>query len=512
MMRGRGIAGGRCALALLLTLAGFLAPWTALAEPVRVTLLYTHSTTELDDGGARGGFARLATLIRRERKTDGTVLVLHGGQSLAPSVLSFYDRGAHVIDLLNGLGIDVMAALNRDFHHGDDVLMTRAAEANFPIVSTNAVDRKTSAPLDGLERAAVLNAGPFRIGVLAATPARTEVTTRSPRTAFLDPADAVEAAAKELRAQGVDLIVVMTGTSGDTHRAVIAGHAADIVLYQDRGRRVGVDYDGDTLTATVAAQANWVLALDLAIDRADKGGVARTVWSASVRAIDTAGIPPDEAVESRAKAYRARLDAMLGMEVGRLGGPLDTRRESVRGAENALGDALADALREALDADVALINGGSIRGDRTYTAGTVWTRRDIQAELPFHDAGVLLEVTGAELRAALEHGYGGIERLEGRFPHLSNAQVTIDPTRPAGQRIVDITIGGKPLDPASRYRLATGSYLAGGGDGYAMLAKVKRLVDDRDADFLSTILADRIARDGVFTPGLDGRFAVIGRR
>lgn len=506
---------GRSLLPVLaLALAGLATPLaSALAEPFRFTLLYAHSTTELEDTQGRGGIARLATVVRQERAAHDTVLVLHGGQSLAPSVLSFYDQGAHVIDLLNGLGIDAMAALNREFHHGDDTLMTRAFAANFPLVTTNAVDRATGKPLDGLESAVVLDAGPYKVGVLAATPTQTKETTRSGRTEFRDPAGAVADKARELRAQGVDLVVAMTANSGNTHRDVIAARAANIVLYQDRGRAVGVEYDGKSLAATVDAQAAWVLALDItiergAIDRNAKTGPSGVAWSAGVRAIDTAPIPPDSAVDSRAKAYLARLDGMLGMQVGRLESPVDTRREAVRGGENAFANALADALRAAMEADVALVNGGTIRGDRQYAAGTLWTRRDIQTEIPYHDTAVLLEVTGQQLRDALESGYSGIEQAQGRFPHLSNARVLVDASRPAGRRIVELTVGGKPVEPAARYRLATGSYIAQGSDGYTALAAAPRLVDDRDADFLSTILADQIARTGSFAPRLDGRLTV----
>lgn len=496
-------------LVLLLPLAVLATPLaTALAEPFRFTLLYAHSTTELEDTQGRGGIARLATVIQRERAAHGTVLVLHGGQSLAPSLLSFYDQGAHVIDLLNGLGIDAMAALNWEFHHGDDTLMTRAFAANFPLVTTNAVNRATGKPLDGLEGAVVLDAGPYKVGVLAATPALSKETTRSGRTEFHDPVRAVADKARELRAQGVDLVVAMTANSGDTHRDLIAARTADIVLYQDRGRSAGVEHDGAHLAATVEAQAAWVLALDIVIERGRAGGASGVSWSAGVRAIDTAPIPPDSAVDSRAKAYLARLDGMLGMQVGRLEAPLDTRRAAVRSGENAFANALADALRAAMEADVALINGGTIRGDRQYAAGTLWTRRDIQTEIPYHDTAALLEVTGRQLRDALESGYSGIEQELGRFPHLSNARVVVDASQPAGRRIVELTVGGKPVEPAGRYRLATGSYIAQGSDGYTALAAAPRLVDDRDADFLSTILADQIARTGSFAPRLDGRLTV----
>ncbi len=501
-------------LRLVISVVGAVSPFVmahrADADPYSLTLLYTQGTTELGETQGRGGLARLASLIQAERG-QRTVLVLHGGQTLAPSVLAFYDQGAHIIDLLNGIGVDAMAALNREFHHGDDRLMARAFEAAFPIITTNAVDRATGKPLDGLESAAVLKAGPFRIGVLAATPTLTRETTRAPRTDFHDPVTALTAKAKALRAEGVDLIVAMTGSAGDTHKTLMAARAkpdsanfADILLYQDRGIPSSYTQTAPFLAGTVAAQGAWVLAIDLTMDRTAQG----LVWSAKTRTLDSAKVQPDPAIDVRARAYAARLDTMLSIEVGRLDGALDTRREAVRTGENAFANAVTDTLRTTLDADVGLINGGGIRGDREYRDGALLTRRDIYSELPYHDVGIVLSVSGQQLWDTVESGLSAVEQMQGRFPHLSNARVVADLTRPPGQRVQDITIGGRPLDRKARYRLATSNFLANGGDGYAVLSVAPRLMEDRTADFVSTQLIAHIARSGVFSPRLDGRMVL----
>jgi 2',3'-cyclic-nucleotide 2'-phosphodiesterase (5'-nucleotidase family) len=484
-------------------------PPAAESASVKLTILYAQGTTDLEETGGRGGMARLAGAIRQERNGHRHVLALHGGQTLAPSVLAFYDQGAHIVDLLNGMTIDAMAALNREFHHGDDQLSARAFEAGFPIVTTNTVDRSTGRTPDGLEEAVVLTAGPLRIGVLAATPVLTRETTRTQRTEFRDPVAALAAKAAALREAGVDLVVAMTGYAGDTHRSILAARPADIVLYQDRNRPFAVDYDGRFLSATVGPQAGWVLALDLIVERtAQADGKTRVTWAPSPRLIDTAAVVPAPATDIQAKAYAARLDTMLRMEVGRLTGPIDTRKESVRTGENAFANAVVDMLRAALDADVALINGGGIRGDRSYPAGALLTRRDIYAELPYHDVGVVLDVTGQQLWDAVESGVSAVEQLQGRFPHLSNARAEIDLSRPPGQRLRSLSVGGKPVGLSTRYRLATSSFLAAGGDGYGMLAGAPRLVEDRNTDFVSTQLISQITRDGEFAPRLDGRMTV----
>jgi len=77
---------------------------------------------------------------------------------------------------------------------------------------------------------------------------------------------------------------------------------------------------------------------------------------------------------------------------------------------------MADAIREFTNADAALTNGGGIRGDRTYAPGTMLTRKDIFTDLPFGNVAVLLEISGADLRAALEEGVSLVEDVAGRFP------------------------------------------------------------------------------------------------
>jgi 2',3'-cyclic-nucleotide 2'-phosphodiesterase (5'-nucleotidase family) len=119
---------------------------------------------------------------------------------------------------------------------------------------------------------------------------------------------------------------------------------------------------------------------------------------------------------------------------------------------------------------VGLTNGGGLRGDKQYAVGYQLTRRDILTEMPFGNHTVLLSVTGANLRAALENGFSQVEKGAGRFPQVSGMTIVAQLSAPPGARVVSVEIGGAPLDPARAYSLATNDYMARGGDGYAMLA------------------------------------------
>jgi len=189
--------------------------------------------------------------------------------------------------------------------------------------------------------------------------------------------------------------------------------------------------------------------------------------------------------------------------VGATSVPLDTRNETVRTQESAVGNLVTDMLRAAMQADVALINGGGIRGNTILPAGQL-RRRDVLTILPFANKIVKLDITGETLRLALENGLSQVERTAGRFPQVSGVRYVFDPRRSAGSRLVSVTVGGRPLDPQARYTLATFDFLLGGGDGYGMLKEGKVLIKPENGPMDSDILIDRF-RAGPIAPVVDGR-------
>jgi 2',3'-cyclic-nucleotide 2'-phosphodiesterase/3'-nucleotidase len=200
------------------------------------------------------------------------------------------------------------------------------------------------------------------------------------------------------------------------------------------------------------------------------------------------------------------MSAQLGVGAGATAVPLDTRNEIVRVKEAPVGNLIADLMREAMGADVALVNGGGIRGNAVTPAGPL-TRGDVLKILPFANKVVKLEVTGETLRAALENGLSQHEKIAGRFPQVSGLRYVFDPTKPVGSRLVSATVGGKPLDPAARYTVATFEFLMGGGDGYTMLQQAKVLVNPMSGPMDSDLVLERL-KIGPIAPTTDGRIQV----
>jgi 2',3'-cyclic-nucleotide 2'-phosphodiesterase/3'-nucleotidase len=156
-----------------------------------------------------------------------------------------------------------------------------------------------------------------------------------------------------------------------------------------------------------------------------------------------------------------------------------------RGGESALGNFVTDAMREASGVDVAMQNSGGLRAD--LPEGPV-TRGTIFEVMPFDNRVFTLELTGAELKLALEQAL----RSE-RVTQVSGIRYQFDLGKPALQRIESLTLAdGRPLDLAARYKVAVNDFMATGGDDYDVLSGGK---NRRETDIeVREALEERVAR------------------
>ena len=131
---------------------------------------------------------------------------------------------------------------------------------------------------------------------------------------------------------------------------------------------------------------------------------------------------------------------------------LDSRNATVRGREAAIGNLIADAMRARGRADVAIMNGGGIRGGKVYPPGTPITRRDVLAELPFGNH--LVVDRGQRQRPARGDRERAVAPARSRRPVSAGLGhgVEYDPQRPAGSRVLSMQVGGAPLDPQQGYQ------------------------------------------------------------
>ncbi|MEM1345611.1 MAG: 5'-nucleotidase C-terminal domain-containing protein [Pseudomonadota bacterium] len=493
------------ALAATLTTLPALLTLPALAGDT-LTIVHVNDLDRMDGTGDAGGVARLATVIGEVRARGGTVLATSGGDSVSPSLLSNFDEGAHMIALLNMAGLDAMAIGNHEFDFGPDVTRARIAEAEFAVLSNNAFEPDGSL-LDGVTESMMVEVGAHKVGLFGLTTATTATKSSPGDVRFGDPVEIAATMAASLREAGADVVIALAHTDRKEDRQLFEAADVDVLLSGD-DHDLLIEYDGTIAMVESDSQASLITVVTLDIETVEGRRGPQVEWTPSFEVIDTRTVEPEAGVAAEVAKYEARLSAELDIEIGVTPVLLDTRRTTVRARESAFGNLTVDAMRLETGADVAITNGGGIRGDTTYEPDTMMTRRDVLTELPFGNKTVLLEVSGADILAALEHGVSGIEDGEGRFPHVSGMAFTYDAGQPAGSRVVEVRVGGAPLDAGATYRLATNDFMGAGGDGYAMFAGKPSIIEENAAELMAAQVM-RAFEDGTATPVLDGRVSEV---
>lgn len=500
----------RSAFALLFLLLAFLSVWaqqqggTQPERLVRVILLQVNDVYRLtpSERGTRGGLARVSTLRKRIMEKFPNTLFLMAGDTISPSVESLTYKGAQMIDAWNAVGLDYAVFGNHEFDFGPDVLRERMKESRFPWLGANVIDKKTGKTFADTPPYVVREFEGVKIGIIGLVLPETKVTSRpGPDIEFQSPCDVARRLVPEMRARGVTIVIGLTHLSMREDKEL--ARCADFDLI--------VGGHEHTLLESLSVRTP---IFKMTSDAREMSRIQLNIYAGSGRleSIDWEAIPvtsdvPDDPVFSPVIRKYEKLLKELDERVGRTDVPLEARDEPSRSEETNLGDFIADAFRKVTNADVALFNGGSIRADNLIDAGDL-TKRDVLSILPFPNPVVKLEVTGATLRAVLEHGVSRSleDKQPGRFPQVSGMRFTFDARRPVGSRITEVMVNNQPLDDKKTYTLATSSFLAvEGGDDYKMLQNQRFLIKPEEGERAPEVLRKAIAGVKSIAPRTDGR-------
>ena len=507
--RLRDLAHAVAAAAVTAVALGVMTPPVAMAAPLSLTLVHVNDWDQMAGIEGAGGAARIAAVVAEERAraeaAGGHAIVTFGGDMISPSVLSGIDKGAHMIDLANAIGFDVAVLGNHEFDFGPDVLQERLAESETVWLAGNVSVAGGGFP--GTAATTVVERDGYRIGFLGLVTTETPViSSPGPDVSFAPMADAGAALAETLEADGADIVIALThqglGADLELLRTV---REIDVVL-GGHDHLLIAQHDGRHAVMKAGSQGRHVGVLTLLLDRVEsRGGKTRVVWTPDFRLRSTAGLEGDAALAAKVRTYQARLDETLDVVIGETATELDTRGFLSGARETAFGNLLADAMRQATGSDIALSNGGGIRGDTVYPPGTRLTRKMVLTELPFGNKTVVLRLTGAQVRQALENGVGRAAHPSGRFPQVSGLAFSFDARRPAGARVTRVTAGGAPLEDGKTYTLATNDFLARGGDDYRVFRDGEVQVDSASGELMAGQLIDHIVAAGTVAPAIEGR-------
>jgi len=505
-----------------------------------------------------GGAAALAGLVKALRADAPNSLMLSGGDLIgaAPLVSTLFKHES-TIEVMNAIGLDVSTVGNHEFDAGatelkriakggcaatkpDDAVtscaLDRYSGARFSYLSANVIDR----PGHTLFAPAVIKrVHGVPVGIIGAVTKTTPSIVIPSGVAglrFVDEADAINRAARHLKAQGVRAIVLVIHEGGElgppqhrgdwndasctdahgpifdiakrlssdvsvifsahTHqgyRCVVDGRV--IIQGTSYGRGVSVvDVALDPKTRRFIPSLTRSINLPVVNDQTDPA--LRERFAASLPA-PYAGIlraaQPDAAIAERVAKYSALAAPKANRPVGQIGASFPRGGLVDSAAGRLVADAQLAATRapEVGGAQIAFMNAGGIRSDLeckgtppcTVTFGQVFTMQ------PFGNSLVVMSLTGVQLKALLESQQKPNALEQTVLQPSEGFTYTWQADAAAGERVSDMRLNGEPVVPERTYRVTVNSFLSEGGDGFAVLARgTERRGGAQDLDALLAYL------------------------
>ncbi|MEN8114489.1 MAG: bifunctional metallophosphatase/5'-nucleotidase [Actinomycetota bacterium] len=450
-------------------------------------------------GKNKGGAEYLAAHLRELESTTRNTVIISAGDMIgaSPSVSAlFHDEPT--IEAANLMGVDFAAVGNHEFDEGWDELLRMQSGgchpddgcidgdpydgAEFPFLAANVIVEETGETLFPAYKIKTFQG--VRVAfvgvVLEGTPG---IVTASATEglAFLDEADTINALMPEFEKVNVEAIIAIVHQGGNKK---CGGTIVDIVERTDdevdlfltghSHAAYTCTIDGRTVTGA-GSKGNLFTEIDLTLNRVTKDVT-------SVNAVNhktNHDIEPAADVAALVDKYEELAAARINRVIGSI--TTNITKNSNAAKESALGDVIADAQLEATAAAdkgaavVAFMNPGGIRADFSYdeiSAGEApgeVTYGEAFAVQPFNNYLITMTLTGAQIDALLERQFevGKVLQVSEGFSYSWSAGASVG----SKVDIASIMIGGVPIDAAAEYRVTVNNYLAGGGDGFAVLTE-----------------------------------------
>lgn len=514
-----------------------------------------------------GGAAYLASAVARLKQQNPNNVVVSAGDliSASPFVSSqFLDEPSVVA--MNLIGLDLNAVGNHEFDRGPAELKRMqdggcakhtnrqpcrldpefpGARFKFLAANVRQQDGSTLFPATAI-RSFGRGARQVKVGFIGLTLKETPTLVVPASVAtlrFEEEAATINALVPELKAKGADAVLVIIhqglytkvgyndkscgGVSGDllpilarldpavdlvvsghTHRAYVCDHGtidpARPFLVTSAGRSGTVLTD---IRLSIDPRAGRVVA-----KRADNLIVQSESYADASGTVPLSAAYPAYPQEPRVQAlvdrYVTAAKPIADRIVGRMNG--GALRQTTSSGESALGDLVADAQKAATVADISFMNIYGLRADLVPAADGTVTYGQLYSVQPFGNVLQLKGMTGQQIKAVLEQqfasGTNTVEKPNMLLPS-EGLSYRYDLRRPAGDRILDLSLNGKPIEDDRVYRVALSNFLASGGDNFTVFKDGTDIpgasIEDVDA------LERYIARAGTLTPPVPNRITRI---
>ena len=432
-------------------------------------ILHTNdSHCHYDDEGSMG-FETLSALKDQLSKKN-VVFTVDAGDYLQGAAYGLFSKGGSSVEVMNLIGYDLVIPGNHDFDFGSETMMERMSQLNCPVICANLVNKYTEEPV--FDEYLIIEKGGFRVGFFGLLTTETPITTVPGNMGDMtvtDPVDAAKRMVSTLKEKDVDCTVAVGHLGVDLNGEHLT---SDQVCAQVQGIDIFIDghshtemEDGKICDGSrVLEPSNTVIAStgcymkNIGVITYTSDGISAKLYRSPAKT--------DMSVHNALNSIHDKYDKAFSEVIGQTNIRLDGDREDVRNRETNLGDLLADTLLNSTGAEVALINGGSIR--ISLEQGDI-ILLDIYNMLPFVNYICTLDVKGSDIWAEMEYSFSLLGKTDGGFLQVAGMEVTYDPNAEAGHRVVSIEVNGTAINPDATYKLATIDFIWLGGDGNTIL-------------------------------------------
>lgn len=448
------------------------------------------------------GLAKIGTLVRQVRKDNPNVLLIDSGDTIQGTPLAFFHNKKNntppdpMMLSMSALGHDAMTVGNHEYNFGLNVLEKARGEAKFPWLSANTYNKGTNKT--HYQPYLVKEIAGVRVGILGLTTPGVPTWENAPNYVGLEFREPLLEAKKwvpVLRTkERVDVVIIAmhmgleedlrTGevnpgqVRNENQALAIAKQVPGVdVIFMGHTHR---DIPSLVVNGVLLTQANhWGRHLARADLYLHRVGNRWRIYARSARTIPVDDrVQPDAEIVKLAESYDRETQAFLSREIGKSGSELSAADALFK--DTAILDLIHRVQMEVGQADVSMA--ASFNPRARIPRGDV-TVREIAGLYVYENTLVVLEVTGQQVKDALEHSAKFFRAYEpGKTPaELINDKIPaynfdiaegvtyeINLRKPIGERIENLKFRGQPLSPTQKLRLATNNYRVNGGGGYTM--------------------------------------------